>query len=289
MTTTNDKPETLQSVLTNGNAKPRNSIPEGVERTRSPGRKGPKQAVKDETVIEYLRQGYSQADIARAVGLTDQAISKRVKRLGHRAVSALFHADSQLWGVELKTMAQLAELNSRLMNIATKREASTDEVVQTAREIRQQLDFQMRFQDALRVQQRFEEFRETVLRVLDEVGQALGVDLREKVMVEFKRKAESRLMLTRPRLAEGKGSEAHLVPRDEVADAEVIEDLGVTATVEEAARLIVFDEPSNSIEDVTNEEARSGAGRGAEEGEGEGDDDEDDLDDDLEEGAIESL
>lgn len=236
------KPESLQSVLTGGNAKPRASIPEPlVARSRRPGQKGAK-GVRDETIIEYLRQGYSQADIARAVGLTDQAISKRVKRLGHRAVSALFHADSQLWGVELKTMAQLAELNSRLMNIATRKDSKTEEIVQTAREIRQQLDFQMRFQDALRVQQRFEEFRETVLRVLDEVGQTLGIDLRERVMVEFKRKAESRLMLTRPRLAEGKGGEAHRAERDPVEDAEIVETLGVSPSVEDAARLLVFEE-----------------------------------------------
>lgn len=196
----------LRDVMSGGNVKPRGSMKNGkAAKSRKHGRPGPKKKVDDEVIVGLLREGYSQADIARQVGLSDQAISKRVRSLGHRAVAAMFHADSQLWGVELKTMAQLAELNGRLLNIARGKKATNEHVVAAAREIRQQLDFQMRFQDALKVQQRFEEFRETVLFVLDELGQELGVDLREKVMDKFRRKTEARLMLTRPRLSEGRG------------------------------------------------------------------------------------
>jgi DNA-binding Lrp family transcriptional regulator len=224
--------ESLRDVMSNGNAKPRKSI-EREAPARKRGRPGPQKKVEDDVIVGYLRQGYSQSDIARAVGLSPQAISKRIKRLGHRAVAAMFHADSQLWGVELKTMSQLAELNSRLLGIAQGKDRRSEEVIAAAREIRQQLDFQMRFQDALKVQQRFEEFRETVLAVLDELGQELGLDIREKVMVAFKRRTEARLMLTKPRLAEGRGAN-HSTLREEssLVDAVVGPGKGGNGTTE---------------------------------------------------------
>jgi len=242
---------TLNQVMAEGNGKSTT----GPATARKPGKRGRKSKVPDEQIIELLRQGLSQAEIARQVGLSDQAISKRVKRLGHRAVAALFHADSQLWGVELKTMAQLAELNSRLMHIATKRDASVEATVAAAREIRQQLDFQARFQEALKVQQRFEEFRETVLRVLDEVRGEIGIDLRSRVMAQFKVRTQSRLMLSRPRLKDGRGKKRTFIDDPRGPDDPAVA-LAVESPVDASFSVV---EPDNDQEEE-NEGAPLGDG-----------------------------
>lgn len=129
--------------------------------------------ITDKQILNSLQQGLTATEIATEVGVTGDAIRKRLKRMGKRALPFLMQTESDFIGVQLDTMKQLAHINQKCLEIVNDARTKPLEKLTAMKRIERQNEIQMRLMQTLYSIREVKSFQETVLNVLSKVDPAI--------------------------------------------------------------------------------------------------------------------
>jgi predicted transcriptional regulator len=128
--------------------------------------------LSDDVLRDYVTNGFTQKQIAALCGVTEAAISKRVKILDKRAAAKtparVLEAHASLWNVREATEENYQRCLALLAAMETDEEAKPGDKVRALGEVRQHLQFAMSVLETLYAVTETQAFMEEVLNVLGE-------------------------------------------------------------------------------------------------------------------------
>lgn len=140
--------------------------------------------ISDRQILNSLQQGLTTTEIATEAGVTSDAIRKRLRRMGKRALPFLMQTESEFIGVQLDTMRQLAFVNQKCLEIVNDSKSKTLERLTAMKRIERQNEIQIRLMQTLYSIKEVKTFQETVLNVLANVDPAI----RDEVMKQLRQR-----------------------------------------------------------------------------------------------------
>jgi DNA-binding Lrp family transcriptional regulator len=141
----------------------------------------PRTKLTEDLLKQYLGLGMAQKEIARLFGVSEAAVSQRVKRLEKRVapkcLPVVQAAESSVWDMKAATEANYRRALALLDELA-----EPGDKIRCIGEIRQHLTHAMNVLQAMYSVQEAKEFQEEVLQVLDECEPGL----RDKILTRLR-------------------------------------------------------------------------------------------------------
>ena len=143
----------------------------------------PAQKINDTKLIQYIdRDGLTQVQAAKNLGVTKQAVNTRLKQLRGRTTKAIVvDKIDKVLDNRIDAMAQLGKINTRANELLDECTGDPTETVRIMAEIRQQLRLQLDMFALLYDMQASQAFQDTVLTVIGRVDQ----EVRKKIIIEL--------------------------------------------------------------------------------------------------------
>jgi len=129
--------------------------------------------ITDKEIVNSLQQGLTATEIATEAGVTSDAIRKRLRRMGKRALPFLLQVENDFMGVQLDTMKQLAHINQKCIEIVNDTKTKSLEKLTAMKRIERQNEIQIRMMQLLYSVKEVKSFQESVLNVLAKVSPAI--------------------------------------------------------------------------------------------------------------------
>jgi hypothetical protein len=129
--------------------------------------------ITDKEIVNSLQQGLTATEIATEAGVTSDAIRKRLRRMGKRALPFLLQVENDFMGVQLDTMKQLAHINQKCIEIVNDTKTKPLEKLTAMKRIERQNEIQIRMMQLLYSVKEVKSFQESVLNVLAKVSPAI--------------------------------------------------------------------------------------------------------------------
>ncbi len=148
--------------------------------------------IKDSSMLRMVKEGVSQAEIARKFGVSPAAVCKRIKQLTQRTTYVV--AASKMESVvdsKLDVVQQLKTINSQAQTLLEQVADDAHLSVKLMAEIRNQLRLMMDIYEMLYSLEGAAQFQQSVLEVLEECDPGL----RKKVISRLNEKSSLRTAL----------------------------------------------------------------------------------------------
>lgn len=131
----------------------------------------PPKRINDTRLIRLIDEGKSQAEVARELGVSRQAVHTRLRELRGRVTQAVVAKKvEQVVDRKLDALEQLQKINAEANRLLDEIEASPEVKLRAMAEIRGQLRLQLEIFETLFSLQAAEEFQQEVLAAIGEVA-----------------------------------------------------------------------------------------------------------------------
>jgi predicted transcriptional regulator len=143
----------------------------------------PEKFINDTKLLRLIdREGKTQAEAAKDLGVTKQAVNFRLKQLRGRTTHAIV-ADRIDKVIESKIdfFEQLEKINRRANSLLDRAENETQDTIKIMAEIRSQLKLQLELFETMYSLKAAAEFQDVVLEVIGRVD----ADVRQKIITEL--------------------------------------------------------------------------------------------------------
>lgn len=149
--------------------------------------------INDTKLLRMVKEGKSQADIAREFGVSSPAVSKRLRQLRGRTTHAIV-ADriDSIIEQKIDTWQQLEKINKRANDLLDKAVDNVQDSALLMREVREQLKLQMELFKTLWDVKAAMEFQDTVLTVIGNIAP----EVRKQILQELNSKSAVRNAVT---------------------------------------------------------------------------------------------
>lgn len=141
-------------------------------------KKNGKRIVSDQQILDRLRNNMTATEIANEFGITSDAVRKRIKKMGQRALPYILQRESAIMGVQLDTQKQMLHINQKTFEILNNPKTKVMEQLAAIKRIERQNEIQLKMMQVIFSISEIKAFQESVLSVLQEVDP----DVREAVI-----------------------------------------------------------------------------------------------------------
>ena len=129
----------------------------------------PRVKINDKKLLRLIDSGTSQAEIARILGVTRQAVSKRLQELRGKTTRCIVTRNTkEIIDNNLDTISQLRKINQKANQLLDDLEDDPNTAIRIMAEIRCQLKLQLDIFEILYSVQAAQEFQNEVLQAIGE-------------------------------------------------------------------------------------------------------------------------
>jgi predicted transcriptional regulator len=154
----------------------------------------PEKFINDTKLLRLIdREGKTQAEAAKDLGVTKQAVSFRLKQLRGRTTHAIVAGRiDKVIDSKIDFFEQLEKINRKANDLLDRAENETQDTIKLMAEIRSQLKLQLELFETMYSLKAAAEFQDVVLEVIGRVD----ADVRQKIITELNARSAIRSAVT---------------------------------------------------------------------------------------------